>query len=169
MWSCDRRTFLKRAAALSVAAPLLSACGFEPLYGESAPARALQGQVDVPVLPGLFGFAMRERLVTRLGPASAPAYELAIESDVEEVERAIRRDRSITRFNLNARADYRLESLTTGTTLTSGSVRETTAYSAVASPFATRAAEEDARRRLAVALADRIILRLAASAAEFAP
>ena len=39
-----------------------------------------------------------------------------------------------------------------------------TAYSAVASPFATRTAEEDARRRLAVALAEQIAQRLALSA-----
>lgn len=167
MWSSDRRSLLFRAAAFAAVLPGLSGCGFAPLYGEGAPARALQGQVEVPILPGLFGFALRERLITRLGAAApTPLYLLDIEGEIEEDERAIRRDRSITRFNLTATARYSLSSLSTGAALASGTVRDTTAYSAVASPFATRAAEEDARRRLATALADEILLRLAASAAE---
>jgi LPS-assembly lipoprotein len=43
-----------------------------------------------------------------------------------------------------------------------GEVKSLTAYSATASLFATRAAERDAERRIAVDLAERIAVRVAA-------
>lgn len=157
MWWSDRRSLLLGLAALP-----LAGCGFTPLYGTDAPARSLTGAVEVPELPGVFGFLLRERLVTRLGAPSNPRYRLDILAALEETERAIRADRSITRFDLAGEAIFELKSLETDAVIVSGTVQSFTAYSAVASPFATRQAEEDARRRIARELAEEIILRLAA-------
>ncbi|MSU90660.1 hypothetical protein GE300_13725 [Rhodobacteraceae bacterium 2CG4] len=160
MWSCSRRRLLSLAAAL----PAVSACGFAPIYGEGAPARRLQGAFDMQLVPNPFGFALNERLLQRLGAASAPRYRLAVTSQITVSERAIREDNTISRFSLDATADYVVTPLGGGPAATSGQVRSITAYSAIGSPLATRAAEADARRRLAVTLADQIVTRLAATA-----
>ena len=160
MWSSSRRRFLALAGAL----PALSACGFEPLYGEGSPARALQGAFDVQLVPNQFGFALNERLVQRLGKGSAPRYRLAVETRITVSERAIREDNTISRFSLAATSDFVVSPLAGGPPVTSGSVRSVTAYSAIGSPLATRAAAADARRRLAVTLADQIVTQLAATA-----
>ncbi len=147
---------------------LLPACGFTPLYGEQSAARALQNQIAFEIPDDRLGFEIRERLETRLGPARSPAYSLKLVVDLTESERAIRPDRTITRFNIDAEADFFIESLSTGNVVYQDSVQAFTAYSAVASPFATRAAEEDANSRIAEALADQILLKLATTAEDWA-
>ena len=153
-------------SALSLSA--VGACGFTPLYGEGTSARAITGQVQVDILPGSFGFALRERLVNRLGAPNSARYQLSLTTNITSDQRAIRADRTITRFNLNATTTYTLTPLSGGPPADSGTVKAFTAYSAVASPFATRTAEQDARRRLAVTLADQIVQRLALTSADWA-
>lgn len=161
MW-WSRRGFLLAAFAA------LPACGFRPLYSEGSAAVALQGSFEFEDEGGPFAFAMREQLRTRLGVGAAPRYRLTTVTNVDVEERAIRADRSILRFNLQGRADFAVRSLGSDTVLFQDRATSFTAYSATASPFATRAAEDDARRRLAVALADQIVLRLSATAQDWA-
>lgn len=164
MWLSDRRGFLTGTLGLC----LLSGCGFTPLYSEGTAAREFGGKIEVAILPGDFGFTLRERLINRIGPPNGPQFRLITQFNVSEEQRAIRADRTITRFNLNATARYELVPFSGGATVARGTVEAFTAYSAVASPFATRSAEEDARRRLATTLADKIAQRLALSASEWA-
>lgn len=166
MWCSERRRIL---LLLGGALPLLAGCGFSPLYGDAHAARGVPGTVQVPTLPGRFGFDMRERLVARLGPAERPLYRLDVTWTVEEEKRAIRADRTITRYNLTATAKYALVPLAGGDPVTDGRAQAFTAYSTVASPFATRAAEQDAHKRLAQELAESIALRLTATADRWAP
>ena len=165
MWWSDRRRLLTGALSLSA----LSACGFTPLYGEGTAASRLRGQIDIPQLPTAFGFAVRERLLNRLGAPENARFRLSLELRITEEERAIRADRTITRFNLNGTGKYTLIPLSGGDPVESGAVEAFTAYSAVASPFATRTAEEDARARLATTLADNIVQRRALSADRWLP
>lgn len=160
MWSSSRRRFLALAASL----PAVSACGFEPLYGEGSPARALQGAFDIVLVPSPFGFALNQRLTERLGAATAARYVLEVETRIDVEERAIQEDNTISRFNLDAVADYTVTPLAGDKPVASGSVRSVTGYSATGSPFATRSAEADARERLAKTLADQIVTRLSATA-----
>ena len=110
------------------------------------------------------GFAMREQLVARLGIADAPRYFLTVAIEVGETGLAITPDGSITRFNLNGTAHFELVSADGGDPVISDATRAFTAYSATGSAYATRVAEQDARRRLAVTLADRIATQLAVTA-----
>lgn len=160
MWSSSRRHFLALAGTL----PAVAACGFEPLYGEGTPARALQGAIDVVLVPNPFGFALNQRLTERLGPPTNPRYVLEVEARIKVEERAIQEDNTISRFNLDAVVDYTVTPLSGDQPVTSGSVRSVTGYSATGSPFATRSAEADARERLAKTLADQIVTRLSATA-----
>ena len=110
------------------------------------------------------GFAMREQLVARLGIAENPGYFLTVAIEVEEVGLAITPDGKITRYNLNGTAHFELVSVNGGEPVISDSTRTFTAYSATGSAYATRVAEQEARRRLAVTLADRIATQLAVTA-----
>ena len=148
--------------------PLIAGCGFEPMLAEGTAARALTGQLAIPRIDTPFGFALRERLVTRLGGTGPQRYSLVIDTDVTSEERAIRGDNTISRFTLRGQARFAVSSLDGGPVLTDGTVQAFTAYSAVGSAFATRAAEDDARKRLAETLADRIVLRLQATARDWA-
>jgi len=158
---------LPRAIALCLAFAL-TACGFTPLYSEDSSARAIDGVFVIEnSQTGGFGFAMNERLRTRLGDARTGPYRLQIDTRIDQEERAIRADRSVLRFNLDALAQFAVLDAATGAVLFKDNARSFTAYSAIASPFATRSAEEDARNRLAIALADQIVLRLAATAGDW--
>ena len=61
----------RRAACLRGLAPAVAACGFTPLYGPGAPAARMAGRVEVGIVEGAPGFALRERLTGRLGPRDA--------------------------------------------------------------------------------------------------
>lgn len=164
MSCCKRRQFLAGLFALPIAA---SGCGFTPLYSDNQPASRLFGRIEIDPPEGKFGFDLRDRLVTRLGNASAPQYVLKITTEVDSDGRAIRSDSSITRVNLQGEAKFSITPIGANRAVFVENVRTFTAYSTTASPFATQVAAEDAGRRLARALADQIVLRLSATAGEW--
>ncbi len=154
-----RRAFL--GSVLFV--PALAACGFQPLYGPNTSAEQLSGRVAVSLIDGEMGFAARKRLTERIGATTAATHRLDVTLSVESDGLAISQTNQITRYNLTGTADFKVVGLQTGATVESGTSRAFAAYSAAASPFATRVAEEDARARLAVSLADQIVIRIAAT------
>lgn len=158
MWSSRRTLLLGGLSALG------AGCGFAPLYAPDTAARALTGKLAPDQPTDGFEFILHERLITRIGTPEAPQYRLTITPEVIEDGRAIRSDNTITRFTVAARAAYAVIPFDSADPVTAGTVRAQTAYSAVASPFATRAAEEDALDRVARALADQIATRLAITA-----
>lgn len=169
MWCSDRRgVFSGAALALAVAA---AGCGFTPLYAPGAPATEALGRVAVAQVDGEAGFALRERLVQRLGAADAPTHRLEVALDLERRGVAITQRNVITRFNVIGAAAYRLAPLAAEGSALAGNVRAITGYSApdseTASAFASLAARRDAELRLARLLADQIAVRLALSAAEW--
>ena len=156
----DRRSVLTTLGLLP-----LAACGFSPLYSEGSPASAMNGRIAFDVESSRMGFAMRERLETRLGIAQVPEYNLGVDFSVDSDDTVIQSDNSITRYTLRSIAKY---VLTQGDkTILRDQVRAVTAYNATASPFATDAAERDARQRLAYNLADQIVTRLASGAGDW--
>lgn len=166
-WCEPRRTLL---AAL--AAGLVSACGFTPLYAPGGPAASMAGRVEVSVVEGSAGFALTEQLTDRLGPATAPRYRLDVRLALEQTGVALTEQDVTTRYNVTGTADYALVPLAGGPAVAVGQVRAITGYSAPeslnSSAFASLAAQRDAEQRLAVDLADRIVQRLALSADDWA-
>lgn len=156
----DRRYFLATLGLLP-----LTACGFTPLYSEGSPAAGMSGKISLDIEGSRMGFAMRDRLETRLGVAIAPEYLLRVEIEVNSEDTVIQSDNSITRYTLRGVSDFRLSQ--GDKTLLREQVRAVTAYNATASPFATEAAEKDGMRRLAISMADQIIIRLASSAGDW--
>ena len=169
MW-WSRRGLAGALAALAVAP---AGCGFTPLYDEGSPATAAQGRIEVGVIEGAAGLAMRERLVALLGAPQAPTHLLAVRLEFERVGVVLTPQNVTTRFDVVGRASFSLVPLAGGPPVLAGSLREFTGVSAPDTPatsaFATESAERNAQRRLAVTLADQIVLRLALTAPEWAP
>jgi LPS-assembly lipoprotein len=157
MWLSKRR-FLTLLAGLP-----LAACGFEPVYGPEGAATALRGRIAYRAPETPEGFRLRARLEDRLGRVERGDYLLLIGIETREEAVVISSDQDINRYNLPGRATWALfsaEDLDADTPLASGEVRTFTAYSAFGSTVATQEAQDDARDRLAVALADLIVTDL---------
>jgi LPS-assembly lipoprotein len=150
MSSYNRRTLLLSLTALA-------ACGFEPVYGPGGRAEGLRGRIAVATPEDEEGYALVERLEQRLGqPAGA---DLALTADIFISQEAVGflPDGTISRYNLTGRVAWRLTRVTDGTEVLRGSERSFTSYAATSTTVATIAAERDARRRLMVIIADRIL------------
>lgn len=159
MWLSNRRAFLKLIAATP-----LAGCGFTPLYGEGTAAQAARGKIDVAQIDGLMGFKLRQRLTTRLGPATAATHRLSVSIRTTSQKLAINQENEITRYSLTGVATFNLLEKTANTSVLKGNVRAFAAYSATASAYATSVAERDAHERLANSLAEQIATRVAADA-----
>ncbi|RZW01875.1 MAG: hypothetical protein EX266_12750 [Rhodobacteraceae bacterium] len=150
MSSSNRRTLLLGFTALA-------GCGFTPVYGPGGQAEGLRGRIDIAAPADEEGFALVERLEERLGlPAGA---DLGLTADIFMSEEAVGflTDGTISRYNVTGRVDWRLTRLTDGTAILKGSERSFTTYAATSTTVATITARRDARRRLMVIIADRIL------------
>jgi len=156
--------WLSRRQALTVLAGLpLAACGFTPVHGPGAAGTALRGRVAYRAPDTPEGFRLRARLEDRFGRVERGDFLLRVEIETEEVALVISSDQDINRYNLPGRATWALylaANLAAETPLASGEVRTFAAYSAFGSTVATQEAQDDARDRLAVALADLIVTDL---------
>ncbi len=157
--SFDRRRQLLLLGGL---APLLLACGFSPVYGPDGPGKALLNKVFMGPVPGSIGFSFREAITERLGEPLDPVWKLDVSLGVTSEDRVIRQDNSITRYSLTGTATYSFQRVDGAAQPNTGKVTANTGYSATANSFATLAAERDAQARLARALAEELILKLAA-------
>ena len=155
MSSSDRRTLLFGALALA-------GCGFTPAYGPGGASEGLRGRIEVAAPEDEEGFAFVRRLENRLGPAEAAAFRLEAELFLREDAVGFLPDGAISRYNVLGRADWRLIDLSDGSLALSGAERSFTSYSATSTTVATIVAQRDARRRLTIALADRITADLIA-------
>lgn len=173
--SCIPDIGLRAARAALLAAALtglagLAACGFQPLYGETAPGSAeMLSRVEIGYMPDRTGQKLRNLLVDRLaprGPVGDPLYVLDVTITESIADLAVRVDESATRANLTMLAAYTLtragaeaETLP----VLRSSVRSVSSYNRLQSRYATLAAEEDARNRALRQIADEIRLRIAAA------
>ena len=147
-------------------AAFLTACGFQPLYGEnpvSTPVAERLSRIKVAPIADRIGQIVKNHLedaLTPLGPSSAPLYVLEV-TLVEEVDGfGFRSDESITRENLRLEATYRLLRSDNNQPVLVGSARSNMAYDVVRSDFANLSAREDAKRRTAEQLVHIIANRL---------
>jgi LPS-assembly lipoprotein len=141
-----------------LAALLLSACGFRPLYAtaESGGAGLTQMalvNVDAPqeVAPIVSrAFARRMR-----GEPSAAAYDLSVKASEQAERLAVQIDASVTRYNYRLVADYTLVERGTGKRYT-GNVVSIASFNVVNSQYSTLYAEEQAKEKAAAQLVEDI-------------
>lgn len=161
------------AAAAVVLALVPAGCGFEPLYGEGAPAAGLYGRIAVEPPDGAASFDLRERLTERLGDGENAAWRLSVDLEMGSTGAALTQENATTRFDVTGRADIALRPLAGGPPVLVDRVQATTSFSAPVSEtsaaFASEVARQDAERRVARTLADKIVLRLAVAADQLVP
>ena len=152
---------MKRALlALMLATPLVSACGFTPIYAEPAVGSSLR-RIAVSTEDDRLGYRLREQLEDALAwdRSSAPLYRLT--TQVEQNRRSLGRriDDTATRYELTVKAAWTLTPTSGGTPLT-GTETVTTTYAAADQPYAAIAAQQDGEERAASELARLIRLDL---------
>ena len=158
-------TLMDRRSVL-IALPCLAACGFEPVYGPGGSAEALRGRITFDPPRDSEGFALVRALEDRLGRPDTPEYLFTADIRVSEDELGITPADEITRYNVLGQVTFRVVDAT-GDQVTGGTVDSFTAYSGTGTPVSTRVAREDARDRLMVILADKIVARLLSTSADW--
>jgi len=147
---------LSSRRGLLLALCALPACGFTPAFGPGRSAQGLINQVRVVAPDTVAGFALRTAIEDQLGRPSVPTYTLELtQQDTRDVA-AVAVDGDTTRFDIRGSVDWVLGS-DVGGFVGGGTVQTFTSYSATGSTVATQAAEDDARDRLARALADLVV------------
>ncbi len=153
---------IPRRAAIA-AALALAACGFAPVYGPGGAGTKLHGQVRIAEPVTQDDYAFLRRLTERLGPDESARYALSYQLRIAVVPQAITPDEVTTRYSLNGTAAFSLTETASGRVVTQGEVSNFSSHSAVGSVITTVSAEQDARNRLAVMLADQVMTRLLAA------
>jgi LPS-assembly lipoprotein len=153
-------------AWLLVAAQILGACGFTPLYRrdrESGSFRQLAA-VDISAADDRLGQLVRNHLLDMMSPEGRPAkplYRLSFSATESQGGVLLTRGDVITRYNMTVGVNYRLVDAQSGKELLSDSITSYAAYSVLRAEFASLVAEEDARARAARDVGEQIRIRLA--------
>ena len=140
----------------------LAGCGFTPAYGPVGDAEKLRGRIEVAPPVDEEGFALVNRLESRLGQPVDPDYRVVAEIRIEEEGVGFLPDGSISRYNVLGRVNWRMLRMDDNSLALSGSEQNFTSYSATSTTVATTVAQRDARRRLMVGIADTITLDIIA-------
>ena len=150
---------MRKLAAIALCVPL-AGCGFHPMYGNSLAPQL--SSVYVEPIAERDGYELRNSLIDVLqsdGDAAGKAYRLKISLNESSQGVALQNDATITRYNNRLEAHYTLSDAR-GNVLTTGSQSEMSSYNVVTSPYATLVAEQDASKRAALDVAERIHLDL---------
>ena len=142
----------------------LAGCGFQPVYGPQTSGRSLRGRIAYRAPNTPEGFRLRARLEDRLGRTERGDYLLVVQMEVEEVAVVISSSQNINRFNLPGTATWQMTEDSSDRVIASGTAETFTSYSAFGTTVATQEAQDDARDRLAIALADLIVTDLIVAA-----
>jgi len=156
------------AGALALGASLLVAgCGFHPLYGGAASWSALGRTLsDIYVEPiadyGVAGtgYELRLALLQELNSGKSGRYQLKATLSETTQGLALLTNASITRYNDTLTVNYTLTDTETGKVLKQGTETGLAAFNVIASPYATLIAQQDADKRVAQDIAERMRIEL---------
>jgi LPS-assembly lipoprotein len=150
----------------------LAGCGFHPLY--ASPHGAMRqdlGSIYVEPVPDRLGYELRNSLIDVLDARAQPAgavyrlrLTLAEKSDAVGVQSQTVgsiTQTAITRYNDRLTVNYELVDAKTNDVIARGTETGLSAYNVLSSPYATLVAQQDASRRAADDIADRIRIDLA--------
>ncbi len=165
-----------RTAAVIAGCLLLGGCGFHPLYAvPDMPKGTMQADmraIYVEPVPEKLGFELRTQLIDLLDGQGQPAgarYHLrlflatkteAIGVQSQTAPGGITQT-AITRYNDTITANYELVDPRSNKVIAKGVETGLTSYNVLSSPYATLAVQQDADRRAAQDIADRIRIDLA--------
>ena len=153
---------MKQALTL-VFGMLLGGCGFHPLYGgmNGAMSETLSSIYVEPV-PERIGYELRNTMIDLLdgpGTASGASYRLKLALSETTQGIALQNDATITRYNDTLTVTYELSDMA-GHVVTKGTETGLSAYNVLPSApnanYGTLAAQQDADKRAAQDIAERI-------------
>lgn len=137
---------------------VLAGCGFKPLYGSSAPGKALMHTVSVDAPSSRTGYVLSDALAERFGgAATTPAYRLQVEPSITRTGLGVSTSNIAARFELSVVVNYTLTRASDGAVVTRGVERAATGYDVPENaPYASVAAQTDAETRAARIAAEQI-------------
>lgn len=172
---------MRKALAPLALAVLLGGCGFHPLYSTpDMPKGVMQASlrsIYVEPVSERLGYELRTRLTDLLdgqSDAAGARYRLRILLSTQSEAIGVQSQTTasgvtqtaITRYNDTVKAEYELVDAASDKVVTKGTETGLTAYNVLSSPYATLAVQQDADRRAAEDIADRIRINLAVWFAE---
>ena len=148
--------------AVLTAAPLLSGCGFTPLYATPTGVAPALSSVNVVEPKGRMGFLLREQLDDGLdrNRDETPKYRLALTANETRTPRGVRVDNVASEYELSLSIGYTLVDNASGRVLLQGSLPSQVTYESADAPYAGLAAQSDAQERAAAQAAAQIRLEL---------
>jgi LPS-assembly lipoprotein len=153
---------MKRALLLLGLLPL-AGCGFRPLYGDARLEPQLASVFVEPVAER-DGYELRNTLINLLGSngrEGGKTYRLKIVLTETNQGVVLQNDATITRYNDTLTANYSLRDAK-GAEVAHGAQTSLSSYNVVTSPYATLSAQQDADKRAAQDIAERIRIDLGA-------
>lgn len=151
-----------RVLIASLAALLLSACGFAPMYAQPANGGPAIGPVEVTEIEGKAGHVLKTELdrILSVENTGAEPMQLRITLQEQVTPLGLRRDESATRAELRLVANYILTPPNDGPVIR-GSVQSVVNYEIPRAAFGEISAQDDARERAAETMAERFRAELA--------
>ncbi|WP_298380656.1 LPS assembly lipoprotein LptE [Azospirillum sp.] len=152
---------------LALALVILSACGFQPLYGDKsygAGATEKLNDVDIGGIPDREGQKLRNLLIDRFYPTGRPSstrYRLEVSLSATEQKLALQKDASAVRAQLNVTAPYRLIDTTNGAVVFASSARTIISYNVIEQHYAGVLTVENAYDRALLEISNDITTRIA--------
>ena len=156
-----------RRLVLALTLIALAACGFKPAYGPNGASESLRGSIIVNEPENRTEFVFVSHLEQRLGQPQAAPYELTYVITTSSEGLGVTPEQSTTRYNVTGRVDYIVKDIALDEIAHRGNVETFTGYSATGSIIGAPSAEEDARERLMIVLADQIVTELIATAPDW--
>jgi LPS-assembly lipoprotein len=139
----------------------LGGCGFRPLYGDARLEPQLASIFVEPVAER-DGYELRNALINILGSNGEPGgktYRLKLVLNETNQGVALQNDATISRYNDTLTVNYVLSDAK-GTQVTQGTQSSLSSYNVAASPYSTLSAQQDADKRAAQDIAERIRIDL---------
>jgi LPS-assembly lipoprotein len=164
------------AISLALLGPVLSGCGFQPLYGSAAVTGGTGvgdqlAAIDIQEIPGRVGQVVRNELVFKTtggGESSESLYRLEIALREAARSTLVEIDGDAKGLVFALTANFKLTRRSDNAVVMTGRAEARAAYQKVESIFANIRARRDAEDRAAKMIADSIRTRIAAKLSQSA-
>ena len=159
MWSFKKTTSVF-VLILILLVPI--SCGFKPLYSQLKDQPYVLGTLQISKIAGKEGYHLREALIKRFGEPKKEAYNLHLTIETTKLNEVITPSNEITSYRLIMIAKY---SITTKNGVEVLPIQKSIARTGFGSAsnstgYKTQIAEEAAKKRLALKIAEEISTRL---------
>ncbi|WP_421789840.1 LPS assembly lipoprotein LptE [Hyphobacterium sp.] len=155
---------MKRTALISLlgaASLALSACAFQPLYGDAGQVSAIRSVTIAVDGQERVDQMLAEALNDRFGTPAGGRFRLVTETDTNTSGLGVGADDIASRAVLRLSVDFSLVDTRSGTPELTETVNTEATFDIPAEPFAAISARRDAEERAARDAADRIAVRVA--------